>query len=93
MLSSRSICPKCKRGPFLSGNAFSVHLSYCTAQQSLWDLYPQGANNYERLQNEASIPSTLRQQLNEASRGLKRPPWMAIPGMNTFCLLYRPFPI
>ena len=73
MLNSRRICPKCKGGPFPAGNPFSVHLSQCTSEGTLFDLFPEGEDNFNRLLTEASIPSTLTQRLNEASREMKRP--------------------
>ena len=70
--STRIICPRCKGGPFPSGRNFSIHLSRCTAKETLWDRFPEGVDNYKRLQSEASIPSTLTQRLNEASRDTNR---------------------
>ena len=73
MFNARRICPNCKGGLFPSGNSFSVHLSQCTSEGTLWDRFPEGEDNYDRLLTEASIPSTLTQRINEASREMKRP--------------------
>ena len=73
MSTQRSICPKCKGGPFPSGASFSIHLSWCKSPGTVWDNFSHGEENYNRLLSEATIPTTLTQRINAVSRDMKRP--------------------
>ncbi len=73
MAAERRICPKCKKGPFQIGRAFSSHLSQCESAGVLWDNFLTGDANYERLVEEARNPQTLTQRMHAVTRDMKRP--------------------